>query len=50
MAFSEYYLTSKFPFFLSMISEMFLILGLLMGVAALILNAVIVIVEEHSNR
>jgi glycosyltransferase involved in cell wall biosynthesis len=50
MAFSEYYLTSKFPFVLSMISEMFLILGLLMGVAALILNAVIVIVEEHSNR
>ena len=50
MAFSEYYLTSKFPFVLSMISQMFLILGLLMGVAALILNAVIVIVEEHSNR
>jgi glycosyltransferase involved in cell wall biosynthesis len=50
MAFSEYYLTSKFPFGLSMISEMFLILGLLMGVAALILNAVIVIVKEHSNK
>jgi len=49
-AFSEYYLTSKFPFVLSMMSEMFLILGLLMGVSALILNAVIVIVKEHSNK
>ena len=50
MAFSQYYLTSKFPFGLSMMSEMFIILGLLMGVAALILNAVIVIVKEHSNK
>jgi glycosyltransferase involved in cell wall biosynthesis len=50
MAFSEYYLTSKFPFGLSLMSEMFLILGLLMGVSALILNAVIVIVKEHSNK
>jgi glycosyltransferase involved in cell wall biosynthesis len=50
MAFSEYYLTSKFPFGLSMMSEMLLILGLLMGVSALILNAVIVIVKEHSNK
>jgi len=50
MAFSQYYLTSKFPFGLSMVSEMFLILGLLMGVSALILNAVIVIVKEHSNK
>jgi glycosyltransferase involved in cell wall biosynthesis len=50
MAFSEYYVTSKFPFGLSMISEIFLILGILMGVSALILNAVIVIVKEHSNK
>lgn len=50
MAFSQYYLTSRFPFGLSMMSEMFLVLGLLMGVAALILNAVIVIVKEHSNK
>ena len=50
MAFSEYYVTSRFPFGLSMISEIFLILGILMGVSALILNAVIVIVKEHSNK
>jgi len=50
MAFSEYSLTFKFPFVLSMISEMLIIMGLLMGVAALILNAMIVIVQEHSNK
>jgi glycosyltransferase involved in cell wall biosynthesis len=49
-AFSEYYVTTRFPFALSMMSAVFLILGLLMGVAALILNAIIIIVKENPRK
>jgi len=49
-AFAEYYETSKFPFTLSMVSAMLLIIGLLMGIAGLILNAMIVIVRESKNK
>lgn len=46
IAFSEYYDTSKFPFALSMLSTLLLILGLLMGIAGIILNALIIIVKK----
>lgn len=46
-AFSEYYTTSKFPFVLSMTSAMFLILGLLLLIAALILNYLVLFVKEQ---
>lgn len=50
VAFTEYYDTSKFPFALSMVSMLFLILGLLLGIAGLILNALIVIVKVDSSK
>jgi len=49
-AFTEYYQTTKFPFTLSMMSAMFIIIGLLMVVAGLILNAMIVIVREGQRK
>jgi glycosyltransferase involved in cell wall biosynthesis len=48
-AFAEYYATSKFPYVLSMGSAMLIILGLLLGISALILNAMIVIVRESKR-
>ncbi|MCX6701341.1 MAG: glycosyltransferase family 2 protein [Methanomicrobiales archaeon] len=45
-AFTEYYVTSKFPFTLSMLSVALLILGLLLIIAGLILNALVVIVAK----
>ncbi len=50
VAFSEYYVTTKFPFVLSMMGVLFLILGLLMGIAGLILNALVVIVRENRGK
>jgi len=50
IAFSEYYDTSKFPFALSMVSVLFLILGLLMCIAGLILNAMIFIVTQNRPK
>ena len=49
-AFAEYYATTKFPFTLSMMSLMLLMIGLLMGIAGLILNAMIVIVRENRSK
>lgn len=48
-AFSEYYATTKFPYVMSMVSAMLIILGLLLGISALILNAMIVIVRENKK-
>lgn len=45
-AFTQYYLTSKFPFELSIASIAFLILGLLLFTAGLILNVLIYIFER----
>jgi glycosyltransferase involved in cell wall biosynthesis len=46
-AFSEYYSTSKFPFVLSMVSAVFLIMGLLLIIGALILNYLVVFVKDQ---
>jgi glycosyltransferase involved in cell wall biosynthesis len=45
-AFTEYYITSKFSFVLSMLSGVSLILGLLLVIAGLILNTLVRIVNE----
>jgi len=41
ITFSEYYMTTQFPFFWSMVSAVCLIIGMLLGVAGLILYAMI---------
>jgi glycosyltransferase involved in cell wall biosynthesis len=46
LAFTDYYLTSKFSFVLSMMSAVFLIMGLLLVIAGLILNTLVVIMKE----
>lgn len=46
-AFSEYYITTKFPFILSMVSAVFLIMGLLLLIGALILNYLVMFVKEQ---
>jgi glycosyltransferase involved in cell wall biosynthesis len=48
-SFSEYYTTTKFPFILSMVSGMSLIMGLLLLIGALILNYLVVFVKEQKN-
>jgi glycosyltransferase involved in cell wall biosynthesis len=48
-AFTEYYSTSKFPFILSMVSAVFLIMGLLLLIGALILNYLVVFVKEQNT-
>lgn len=47
LAFNDYYLTSKFPFALSMLSMLLLITGMLMGMTGLMLNTLVVIMKEH---
>jgi glycosyltransferase involved in cell wall biosynthesis len=49
-AFSEYYSTLKFPFMLSMVSAMFLIMGLLFIIGGLILNYLVVFVKEQKSN
>jgi glycosyltransferase involved in cell wall biosynthesis len=49
-AFSEYYTTSKFSFILSMVSMLFLIMGMLMGIAGLLLNTLVTIVRENKYK
>ena len=49
-AFSEYYATSKFSFILSMVSMLFLIMGMLMGIAGLLLNSLVTIVKENKHK
>jgi glycosyltransferase involved in cell wall biosynthesis len=46
-AFGDYYSTSKFPFALSMVSMLFLIMGMLMVIAGLLLNTLVVIMKEY---
>jgi glycosyltransferase involved in cell wall biosynthesis len=45
-AFAEYYLTSKFPFNLSMIGGIFVIVGILLMITGLILNAIVVLLPK----
>jgi len=49
-AFSEYYSTTKFPFILSMVSAVFLIMGLLFIIGALILNYLVLFVNEQKGK
>jgi glycosyltransferase involved in cell wall biosynthesis len=46
-AFSEYYSTTRFPFMLTMVSAVFLIMGLLLMIGALILNFLVLFVQEQ---
>jgi glycosyltransferase involved in cell wall biosynthesis len=46
-AFNEYYTSSKFPFSLSMVSMLFLIMGMLMVIAGFMLNTLVIIMHEH---
>jgi glycosyltransferase involved in cell wall biosynthesis len=48
-AFSEYSITSKFPFAMSMISMLFLIMGMLMVIAGLLLNTLLMIMQERRH-
>jgi glycosyltransferase involved in cell wall biosynthesis len=48
-AFSEYYITTKFPFVLSMVSAVFLIMGLLLVIGALILNYLVLFVKDQND-
>jgi hypothetical protein len=46
-AVSQYYSTAKFPFVLSMLCELFVIMGLLLIIGALILNYLVMFVREQ---
>ena len=46
-AFSEYTATSKFPFASSMLSMMFLMMGMLLVIAGLLLNTLLMMMKEH---
>lgn len=46
-AFSEYYITSKFSYSMSMLSMLGLIMGMLMIIAGLLLNTLLMIMKEH---
>jgi glycosyltransferase involved in cell wall biosynthesis len=48
-AITEYYATATFPFVLSMIGGVFVMMGLLLLIAALILNYLVVFVEEQKT-
>ena len=48
-AFSEYYVTSKFSFGLSMLSVLGLIMGMLMIIAGLLLNTLVMILRESRS-
>jgi glycosyltransferase involved in cell wall biosynthesis len=45
-SFNEYYTASKFPFATSMVSMLFLIMGMLLVIAGLILNSLLMIIKE----
>jgi len=49
-AITEYYTTATFPFVLSMISGVFVMTGLLLMIAALILNYLVVFVKEQKTN
>jgi glycosyltransferase involved in cell wall biosynthesis len=46
-AFSEYTTTSQFPFAISMVSMLLLIMGMLMVIAGLLLNTLLIIIKEN---
>jgi glycosyltransferase involved in cell wall biosynthesis len=48
-AFSEYYVTSKFSFTMSMASILFLVVGMFLCIAGLLLNTLIGIVQEQQH-
>ena len=48
-AFNEYYITSKFSFSLSMASMLLLVTGMFMGIAGLLLNTLVSIIEEQRH-
>jgi hypothetical protein len=45
-AFADYYLTTKFPFTLSMMAGICLILGILLIISGLILNAIVILLPK----
>ncbi len=49
-AFSEYYVTSKFPFTMSMVSMLGLIMGMLLIIAGMLLNTLLMIMKEHKSQ
>ncbi len=49
MAFSDYYITAKFPFALSMVSALTLVMGMLLISSGLILNALVEIMGASKN-
>ncbi len=49
-AFNEYYITSKFSFSTSMISMLLLVIGMFMGIAGLLLNTLVSIINEQKER
>jgi len=49
LAFTDYYATSKFPFAMSMVSMLFLIMGMLMVIAGVILNTLMIIVKDERH-
>ena len=48
-AFSEYSATLKIPFIMSVGSLLFLVMGMLMIIAGIILNTLLIIMEEHRH-
>jgi glycosyltransferase involved in cell wall biosynthesis len=46
-AFNEYYVTSKFSYTLSMVSLVFLVIGMFMGISGLLLNTLVSIINEQ---
>ena len=46
-AFTEYYTTSYFPFILSTVSALLLIMGMLLVIAGLLLNTLLMMMNEH---
>lgn len=49
MAFSDYYITARFPFAFSMVSALTLIMGMLLITSGLILNALVEIMRASKN-
>jgi glycosyltransferase involved in cell wall biosynthesis len=49
-AFNEYYLTSKFSFSTSMISVLLLVIGMFMGIAGLLLNTLVSIINDQKQK
>ena len=48
-AFNEYYVTSKFTYTMSMVSILFVVIGVFLGIAGLLLNTLISIIDEKRH-